>query len=518
MAQDIGDGMSLYWGDMHTQFKPQWTRRHWPTFLEDSFRYARDYLDFYAIVYYPAIYHFTDSGLKLESVGAREHCAEQWRLVCDLVKKHHEPGRFVTFPGYEWNGDRTRWGDHNVFYPFDDPPLDLTMDLPDLYDHLREAGGVAIPHHTGYAPRDRGKDWDCWDEEVSPFAEILSGHGSSEGCNTPIGMHRNMSMGPRTAGGTIQDGLARGYRVGIMASGDNNSGFPGKHGTGLMACYAEELTRESLWEAFGARRVYGVTGDRMRLDFRINDAFMGGVIEGAEAVQIEARVIGSQAIDRIELLRNNRVIATHCHNGTWEPPESGTVRVKLQIEHGWGPNPGDNWEVGRREWRMRLTGEGITVRGVEGCFSYGGQSIDATGDHAVEYTLSTAPRSTQSIIVELEGDVTSTVRLEGESVDEAHTLGELMEHGRLIVLRDEVRRMIREQFDYEFTPDDPEQGDATFHNAYKVKLHTAIPEAGYTASLSVRDDDLQPGWSWYYLRVSQLNEQYAWSSPIWIDG
>ncbi len=517
MTVEFGDGMNLYWGEMHTQFKPQWTDRDWPTFLEESFRNAQDYLDFYPPVYYPALYHFTDSGLKLETVGPSENSAEEWALTCELVKKYHEPGRLVSFPGYEWNGDRTRWGDHNVFYPFDDAPLDLTMDLPDLYDHLREVDGLAIPHHTAYAPRDRGKDWDCWDAEVSPFAEILSGHGSSEGCNTPIGLKRNMSMGPRTAGGSIQDGLARGHRLGIMASGDNPNGFPGKHGTGLMACYAEDLTRESLWEAFRARRVYGVTGDRIRLDFRINDTFMGGVSE-ADVADIEAKVIGSQGIDRIELLRNNQVIATHCHNGTWRPPASGTVRVKLQIEQGWGPRPGEGWGVGRRGWKMRLSGEGVTVRDVEGCFSYAGQSIDAVSDDSVEYTLSTAPRSTQSIIVELEGDVSATVRLQGEGVDEAYTLGELMDHGRLIALREEARQTIRERFDYEFAEDDPEEGDALFHGAYKIKLHTAIPEAGYTASMSLRDGDPPAGRAWYYLRVSQLNGQYAWSSPIWVEG
>ena len=93
-----------------------------------------------------------------------------------------------------------------------------------------------------------------------------------------------------------------------------------------------------------------------------------------------------------------------------------------------------------------------------------------------------------------------------------------MDRGRLIVLRDEARQTIRNRFDYEFADDDPEQGDAIFHGSYKIKLHTAIPESGYVASLSLRDEDLPPGRAWYYLRVSQLNGQYAWSSPIWIEG
>ena len=520
--------LNIYWGDLHTQFKQQWTKVPLPKFMEDSFKHAREYLDFYGIVYYPAFYYF-ESGMKVESVGWREQFAPEWELVCRLVRKYHEPGRFVTFPGYEWTGDRTRWGDHNVFYPSDDPPLNLTTNLPDLYADLREQGGIAIPHHTAYLPGDRGKDWDCYDEDLSPFAEILSGHGSSEGCDTPIGMPINLSMGPRTSGGSIQDGLARGLRVGISASGDNTSGFPGKHGTGLMACCAPELTREALWEAFGARRVYGVTGDRIRLDFRVNGRLMGDVIEGAKAARVQAQVVGTQAIDRIELVRNNRVVATHCHNGSWRVPRSGTVRLKVRIEHGWGPMAQNGFEVAPKRWRATLTGEGARIVSVEKRLTHGGQRIVALSDRECTYQLVTTPRhggpmpgNMQSVVFEIEGKVDARVRLRCGEVDEVLSLRELMERGHLLVLRKQVTDSIRRQFglrsgEYE------NWEDAVYHNAYKIKLHRAVPEKGYTASLSFRDDRPRrgrrprSGRAWYYLRVSQLNGQYAWSSPIWLD-
>ena len=49
------------------------------------------------------------------------------------------------------------------------------------------------------------------------------------------------------------------------------------------------------------------------------------------------------------------------------------------------------------------------------------------------------------------------------------------------------------------------------------KIHQAIPDQGYCASMHYRDDDREPGRSFCYLRVSQLNGQMAWSSPIWVD-
>ena len=45
---------------------------------------------------------------------------------------------------------------------------------------------------------------------------------------------------------------------------------------------------------------------------------MGSRLGQAARREISVRVRGADAIDRIELLRNGRVIATHCHQGTWD--------------------------------------------------------------------------------------------------------------------------------------------------------------------------------------------------------
>ncbi|NOZ23973.1 MAG: DUF3604 domain-containing protein [Planctomycetes bacterium] len=480
---------NLYWGDMHTQFKPQWCKGDWDEFLEQSFRDAREYLDFYPIVYYPADYYNTKEGLKVESVGWRDEYQPEWEKICKLVKKHHKPGKFVTFAGYEWTGDRTRWGDHNVFYPDDDPPLDLSMTIDELYENLRKLNGIAIPHHSGYAPGQRSKDWDHYDEDISPFAEVLSGHGSSEGCNTPLKLDTNPSMGPRVTGNTVQDGLAKGCRVGIMASGDNGGGFAGKHGTGLMACYAKDLTREAIWEAFLARRVYGVTGDRIQLALWANNHFMGDVFRSKGPVRIRADVTGTQAIDRIELIKNNRVVATHCHQGSWDIPKKGKVRVKIQIEHGWGPSAHYGFKVSQKVWDVTVqAGTGAKIVSAEGCFARTGQKIKRVTGTKCTYRVITAPRAggnspflRQSVIIEIEGKLDSKVKFTCDEIAETFTLKELMEKSRLLTMRKQVIANVKKQFG--LTPDQIENPeDVLFHNSYKIKMHQAIPEKGFTAS------------------------------------
>ena len=187
--------MNLYWGDMHAQFKPQWLGHdQWEQVLRRAFESAREYLDILPIVYYPAYFYNTPEGLHVESVGMKPDFEAEWQLIKRLVKEYHAPERFVACAGYEWTGDRERWGDCNVFFLQDDPPLDLSMHIDDLYAHLRELDAIAVTHHPGYQVGDRGKDWDHLDEEVSPLVEVFSVHGSSEGCNTPRPMEQNAQM------------------------------------------------------------------------------------------------------------------------------------------------------------------------------------------------------------------------------------------------------------------------------------------------------------------------------------
>ncbi len=516
--------MNLYWGDMHAQFKPQWQPDgNWEATLRRSFTDAGEHLDFFPIVYYPAHFYNTPEGLHVETVGMRPEFAAEWALIKRLVREYHKPGELVTFPGYEWTGDRTRWGDCNVFFNEDDPPLDLSMHVDELFAGLRKRDAIAIPHHTGYQVAQRGKDWDHHDDDLCPVAEIFSCHGSSEGCNTPLSMVKNAQMSPRVTGGTFQDGLARGHRLGVIASGDNGNGFAGRWGTGLLACWAGDLTREGIWSALKARRTYGVTGDRIKLQYGINDGFMGDVIAAPGPLQLRAEVDCTQALDRIEVIRNNRVVHTLCHNGAWDTPSAGTVRAKVPIEFGWGPAGFHGFEIGRHTWEGTLTAPGGRIVSTEGCFTIHGQHIEPASDNEARFTLTTHDRkggsltdtSRQTIVFEVEAPVDAPISLAVDGRTMTFTLAEAMRESSLLVFLEEAKSLVQKQFGVD--PDTVENRDVFYHNAYIVKRHTAIPQAGYTATLEWEDTDPPEGRSFYYLRVSQLNGQLAWSSPIWVD-
>jgi len=386
--------MKLYWGDMHTQFEPgaDESSQDWEARLRLALESARDYVDFLPIVFYPAFFSRLPGGPCTESAGMRPQFIQPWETVKRLVREYDDPGRFITFPAYEWTGDCTRWGDHNVFFNEDAPPRDLSMHVDDLFRNLRLHSALAIPHHTGYMLGNRGKDWDHHDEALSPFMEVFSNHGSSEGCGTPYSMNQNGQMSPRTSGGTLIDGLSRGYRLGVIASGHNASGFGGIWGLGLAATWTDELTRNGLWEAFHKRRTYGVTGDRIRLEFRLNDGFMGDVVPADKVGRIAVHVSCTRVLDQIEVIRDGRVVHTHCHNGSWQMPTNGTIRAKIPIEVGWGPTESYGFTVGEHAWQGHLAISQGKLVSAEGYFTTHGQRLKRRSDREMRFMLRTIDR------------------------------------------------------------------------------------------------------------------------------
>ena len=127
-----------------------------------------------------------------------------------------------------------------------------------------------------------------------------------------------------TPGAGAWEALRRGYRLGMIASSDNHVGMPGRsyqHDRqvhtpfpgGLAAVWAPELTREALFDALKSRRCYGTTGARIILDFTLNDQPMGSILEvegGEVSREVYAYVRGTDAINRVEVVQNGKVVET----------------------------------------------------------------------------------------------------------------------------------------------------------------------------------------------------------------
>ena len=506
-------GCNVYWGDFHTHFSDF-------DHADDLLRDAADNIDFYAVLCYPFDWYDVN-GFRIETVKNRPEFLEWWAEHTRLAAEHNDPGRFTTFLGYEWHGNRTRWGDHNVIYRDGVGELAPDWELEELYARLRGTPAFAIPHHTAYHICRRGKDWDVWDRELSPVMEVFSAHGSSEGPDTPKHLTNNSSMGPRSSGNSYQDALARGIRTGVIGSNDG-WGLPGRWNQGRAAVWAKDCTREALFEAVAARRTYAVTGDRIVLDFDVAGVPMGSEGKASGAVEAHVSVVGSHAIDRIELLQNGLVVGSYCHSGKWEKT-TGAKRYKFRFVAGWGPctqygyEPPESWP-----WDCKLELDGGTLVGVEKCFDMPGQKVGVIEPRRCEWHLETTGRKirdpqgmTQGLVFEIEGGPRTRLHIEAEGEKIDRTIGELRRGPQLIPMLEESKQRARDTFGVE--PETVENPDSYFHNARKIKLHRAVPENAWKVEHTFGDLELDEGTNSFYVRVTQTNGQVAWSSPVWID-
>ncbi len=526
---------NIYWGDFHKHLQD----------LDNAdaiVESARDNLDFYPLLCYPFVWFLqNESGgldylgqpsdlsdefseiererkLLVESTGHRSEFDDWWKIIKRTAKKYNEPGEFVTLLGYEWHGDRQKYGDNNIIYFGDEGGLDPEEELPDLYENLRGKKAFAIPHHIGYKVGWRGKDWDYWDEDLSPVAEIFSYHGSSETEPSRLTLSNNPSMGPGAGISLWKEGLDRGYRVGAIASNDG-PGLPGGYGNGLAAVLAKGLTRDSLYRAVQERRTYAVTGDRIKLNYHLNGNRMGSVIDGASEINAEYSVRCPDVLDRVELIVNGGRVDSYVHIP--EVDYGGAEEFNVRVDFGWGPAAQYGLEVSDLRWTGELSVEGGELTGVDGCFTMVGQKLD-WDESGARWELNTR-RSTnelnselkQSLILKVRGDLSTKLTFTGDGYQFTKKIGDLTERSEVISLEEFAVRKIEENTGID--GGDVVNSDVFYFNAPKIKLHKASVQTERVASGTFQFDALQEGRNYAYLRVEEKNGQMAWSSPIWID-
>ncbi|MEE3258333.1 MAG: DUF3604 domain-containing protein, partial [Candidatus Latescibacterota bacterium] len=311
--------LNLYWGELHNHSELGYGQGS----LERSYEIAGSHLDFYA---------FTPHGLHADGGVPDGYpvVVENWERIRRAARENDRPGQFTCFPAYEWHS--AAWGHLHVLSVVDMESMYCARSLSDLQDHFRDRQAIVVPHHTAY---ERGVDWEGFDGELSPVVEIFSEHGSSE---RDSGLHPLLghSGGPAGYQYTVQHGLALGKRFGFTAGTDNHDGYPGGYGLGLTGIWAEENTRAGLFAALKKRRTTAVTGDRIEVLFRADDAWMGEVVRGSAERGLDYRVRGWDAVKSVELVRDNVPVQSAMPD-YGAPPSAGPQRYRLRFEWGWGP-------------------------------------------------------------------------------------------------------------------------------------------------------------------------------------
>ena len=249
---------------------------------------------------------------------------DRWRATAEAARRHHQPGRFVTFLGFEFNTSGNA-GHRNLYFKGDEPEIIEAPAWPLPERFLQSWAGqrrdiMVVPHHpaicfsAGVYTTYKGLEIGVVDERIQPLVEIYSKHGTSEYFNNP------RPLRGQAVGHFVQDMLEAGAHFGLVGGSDGHQANPGssleepgwfrtlQYRSGLAAVWARELTREALWEAFFARRVYATTYPRVILRFQVNDLFMGAIGPAAYPRRIKIFVASPILVNYLEVIKNGRVV------------------------------------------------------------------------------------------------------------------------------------------------------------------------------------------------------------------
>ncbi|WP_105615478.1 DUF3604 domain-containing protein [Vallitalea okinawensis] len=284
---------NLYWGDLHMHTNLSCCSLGGSFHcveIEDKYCFCKDVgqLDFAMI---------TDH----DSMDPQE-----WIRTKHRADAANIPGQFVAFQGFEWtcthHTDKINFGHYNILYKGTGPLLKTTGENADridmVWDILKDTECLTIPHH----PSDSSHllNWEYFNEEKETLVEIFQVRGSYE--------YDDCEMNPNNYGreykknASVRYGLNLGYKFGFTSGGEHE-------GVGVTGVYADDLTREGIYNALKGRHTFGTTGDRIRLEFRVNGYLMGSDLGSMSGnVELTAKIFGTDLIDYIYIVKDGKEI------------------------------------------------------------------------------------------------------------------------------------------------------------------------------------------------------------------
>lgn len=249
---------------------------------------------------------------------------EKWEKSLRAVRFYNDDPFFVAMPALEWTAsreDRTGWpepgsGHRNIIFASSNEAKEFINEENDAVYHCnhpksdqigkvwdilekKQLRAITIPHHP--ADPKHPVDWDSVNSKIESVVEIYQLRGSYEYRDCPL--QDRPEKVSRHDGLFIQDALARGHRLGFIASGDHNS-----MGLGTAALWVKEVSQEGIYEALQARRCYATSGDKIFLDFRVNEHLTGEELTAQNPPRITVHIRATAPISNIVVFKNNEVV------------------------------------------------------------------------------------------------------------------------------------------------------------------------------------------------------------------
>ena len=235
---------------------------------------------------------------------------------------------------------------------------------------------------------------------------------------------------------------------------------------------------------------------------------MGGEVQAVGPREIELDVTACDALDKVVLYKNSRPWRSIC--GELAGPQAEECAFKTRVEMGWGRSPE------AAVWHGEAIVRDGLIASVEPSFR--GRSVlapsrdreedletNALGNRAIErrpdrvawqcttfVNPSTLHPQTDSVIVEIEGDHHTSLDRRINELTMTYTIGELLGGGR--------------------------GTHVAGYGSEAVLVHRSIPESRCRYHAEWTDDRPESDCDTYDVGIRQVNDQWAWLSPVYVLG
>ncbi len=431
----------------------------------------------------------------------------EWNVLRENVREYSKENQFIAFLGYEWTARNYQGGHHNVLFRNaaggNRIPMQTHGTLSRLYQGLKRqhnpADIVVIPHAH------QSGDYRLNDPQLEPLVEIMSQHGTFEWFGRMY--------------------LKQGHQIGFTAASDNHLSQPGytapKGGSlsqsgGIGAIRSHEKTRDALFDAMKDLSTYATTGERIILDVAINGYEMGQRAPFASTRKITGRVIGTAPIENISIIKNEESIFSrdYLESGT---SNSSSRSGKYQITFSSSSEPlnrGDN-PRGWRTWKGKLELKNAEFAGGK-ISNYRNSNLQSFKQlNEKEAIFSTITRgSTSSLVMDL-----NRVKRNASAVltlDAAYEFG----GGPPIYRPHQKLENADIRLKFSISESNSNRNEYPLPNKDyidKITVRRIAEDGPFDVSFELEDNGNRQN-DYYYVRVKQIDDAYAWSSPIWIGG
>jgi hypothetical protein len=233
-----------------------------------------------------------------------------WELGVKAMDEFHRDGHLVCYPVQEWCGSSTAGGDHNVVFLHGrkpEFPYNAKGEHNRTFSWNEDMKGTAVD--LGRWPIEELWLAYCHDPENHLVMPHVGGRRYIPDWHHP-GLERLIEISSSWGhfGWLYQDVIARGYKLGASASGDEHRGRPGGglpgtqvFGTkgGITGIIADRLDRGTIGRALRARHTFAATGERLVGLARCGRYLQGDEFGSKGAARIEYRFLGNTGWDEI---------------------------------------------------------------------------------------------------------------------------------------------------------------------------------------------------------------------------